>query len=378
MSLFLPVLETLALFGEIMDYVAAKEKPLTALRGKILSGERLNKEDGIALFESRRLSEIGALADRVRQEKVGDVVTFVGNYHICFSNICVNDCKYCTFRRTREDADAFVLTLDEIEQEALESKKGSIPEILFLGGIDSELPFDFLVEALERIKRQVPDIHVLAFSPVEIDYFAKTTQLSLRDILQQLKNSGLTAITGGGAEIFSLRVREKLGCSQKISGERWLEIMETAHSLGVQSNASMLYGFEETLEERIEHLIKLRDLQDKTHGFTHFLPFAFSWKDYPETTGFDDLLMLAVSRLMLDNFDHIRTYWAHLGLKVAQISLSFGADDLNGIRQKGRIVHSSGGTTSKSSSAEEMIRLVKDAGRIPAERDVVFNIIKTF
>ncbi len=361
-----------------MEHVITSEKSLALLKEKILSGQRLNRADGVALLQSNELLEIGALADNARKNKVGDVVTFVGNYHICFSNICKNNCGFCTFRRKPEDEDAFVLSLDEIEQAALESKKGSIPEILLLGGINPELTFEFFEESLRRIKRQVPEIHVLAFSPIEIDYFAKTEKLSLKETLERLKKAGLTAITGGGAEIFSLEARRKLDCAQKIDGERWLEIMETAHSVGIRSNASMLYGFGESLEDRIDHLLKLRELQDKTRGFTHFLPFAFSWENHKPTTGFDDIKMLAVSRLLLDNFDHVRAYWAHLGLKVAQISLSFGADDLNGIKQKGRIVHSSGGTTPKQSSPEEMIRIIRNAGRIPAERDVVFNIVQTF
>jgi aminodeoxyfutalosine synthase len=361
-----------------MKNVTASEESLAPLIKKICGGQRLNREDALQLLRSNELSEIGTLADQVRQEKVGDIVTFVGNYHICFTNICENSCKYCTFAVKSQDEEAFTLSLEEIEKEALESKKGSIPEILFLGGINPELSFDFFEAALERIRRQVPDIHILAFSPVEIDFFVKTTGLTLMDVLKKLKRAGLDAITGGGAELFGRDARERLGCSQKIDGARWLEIMETAHNLGVRSNASMLYGFGETLEERVDHLWEIRSLQDRTGGFTHFLPFAYSWENHRSTTGFDDLKMLAVSRLFLDNFDHIRAYWAHLGLKLAQISLSFGVDDLNGIKQKGRIVHSSGGTTPKQSSPEEMIGLIRDAGRTPAERDVLFNIIQTF
>ncbi len=361
-----------------MEKVIASAQSFAPLLGKIRGGERLNREDGVQLLQSKELLEIGALADRVRRQKVRDVVTFVGNYHICFSNICINRCKYCTFARKSGDEDAFTLSLEEIEREALQSKRGSIPEILFLGGINPDLCFEFFEAALERIRAQVPDIHILAFSPVEIDFFAKTTGLALREVLARLQKAGLDAITGGGAELFGQPARKKLGCPDKISGAQWLGIMEIAHNLGIRSNASMLYGFGETPAQRIDHLLQIRDLQDKTGGFTHFLPFAYSWEGHQPTTGFDDLRMLAVSRLFLDNFDHIRAYWAHLGLKLAQISLSFGVDDLNGIKQKGRIIHSSGGTTAKQSSPEEMIKLIRDAGRIPAERDVLFNIVQTF
>jgi aminodeoxyfutalosine synthase len=343
---------------------------------KVEQGERLSKEDGLRLLNSTDILEVGRLADYVRRKKAGDVATFVGNYHICFSNICINSCKYCVFRRNEKDPDAFTMSLDEIEAEAQKSKEGYIPEILFLGGLHPSLTLDFFEKALNRIRKTVPDIHILGFSPVEIDYFARQEGVSCGEVLERLKKAGLTAITGGGAEIFSPRVREKLACPQKIGGERWLEIMETAHSREIYSNASMLYGFVENFEERIDHLIQIRDLQDKTNGFTHFLPFAFSWPDHPSTTGYDDIKMLSVSRLMLDNFTHIRAYWAHLGLKVAQTALSFGADDLNGITQKGRIIHSSGAVSRKKSSAEAMVKIIRDAGRIPAERDVLFNIIR--
>lgn len=353
-----------------------KSSPLADITIKVEQAERLTNQDGLRLLNSPNLLEIGRLADYLRQKKAGDTATFVANYHITYTNICVNCCRYCVFRRNKDDPDAFTLTLDKIEAEAEKSKAGSIPEILFSGGLHPSLSLEFFEEALIRIKNRVPDIHILAFSPVEIDYFARRESLSPEEVLKRLKKAGLTAITGGGAEIFSPRVREKLGCPQKISGSRWLEIMEIAHSLGICSNACILYGYIETPEERINHLIQIRHLQDKTQGFTHFLPFAFSWPNHPPTTGYDDLKMLAISRLMLNNFIHIRAYWAHLGLKVAQTALSFGADDLDGLTQKGRIIHSSGAVAPQRSSPETMVKLIKDAGRIPAERDVLFNIIR--
>lgn len=358
-----------------MELLLKLDSELKNIAEKIESGERLSREDGLMCLKSNDLLSLGLMADSVRKRKTGDVVTFVGNYHICYSNVCVNSCGYCTFRRKADDSDAFTLTLDEIRAEAVKSKEGTVPEILFMGAIHPELSLEFFEEAIKIIKSEVPEIKILAFSPIEIDYFARQENISVNEVLRCLKTAGLSAITGGGAEIFSQRVRKELDCPNKISGSQWLEIMEAAHLEGIASNASMLYGFTETDEERIDHLIALRDLQDKTKGFTHFLPFAYAWQNYPMPTGCDDLKMLAVSRLMLDNFDHIRSYWCHLGLKLAQVSLAFGADDLNGLKQKGRIIHSSGAVESQFVERSRMIEIIKRAGRIPRERDILFNLI---
>jgi aminodeoxyfutalosine synthase len=345
---------------------------------RIISGQRVSAAEALGLFESRDILGLGYLADGLRRRRAGEVATFVGNYHICYGNICLNECRYCIFRRKPGDEDAFSLSLEEIEELAGESRRNEVPEVLILGGIHPGLDFGFFIEALTRIKRRVPGVSILGFSPVEIDYFSRRENKPLDEIFGLLKAAGLSAITGGGAEIFSPRIRSRLGCGQKISGERWLEIMEAAHEQGIYSNASMLYGAGETYEERIEHLQALRDLQDKTAGFTHFLPFAFSHKNYPRTTGYEDMKMIAVSRIFLDNFTHIRAYWSHLGLQGAQLALSFGADDLNGLKQKGRIIHSSGGGSPKAVARERMIEIIRDAGRIPAERDILFNIIKIY
>lgn len=351
---------------------------LEELDAKITAGERVSADEAQKLFSSNDILGLGYLADKLRRERAGEVVTFVGNYHICYSNICINNCKYCIFRRKPGDADAFTLSLEEIENLAEESKKNDVPEILILGGIHPKLNLQFFVEALTRIKRRVPEIKILGFSPIEIDHFARQEDISIDEVFKQLQPAGLLAITGGGAEIFSPRIRKQLGCARKINGERWLEVMEVAHKHGVYSNASMLYGAGETYAERIEHLQAIRDLQDKTGKFTHFLPFAFSCEGYPKTTGYDDIKMIAISRIFLDNFTHIRAYWSHMGLAGAQLALSFGADDLNGLKQKGRIIHSSGGGTPKLVERDVMIDVIRDAGRIPAERDILFNVIRTF
>ncbi len=351
---------------------------LEILAAKVVAGERVSVDEALKLFLSKDILGLGYLANELRKQKVGDVVTFVGNYHICYSNICINNCKYCIFSRKPGDADAFSLSLAEIEALAEESKQNEVPEILILGGIHPELRFQFFIEALARIKMRVPEIKILGFSPIEIDHFSRQENISIDEVFDILQPAGLSAITGGGAEIFSPRIRADLGCADKLGGEQWLRVMEAAHRHDVYSNASMLYGAGETYGERIQHLQAIRELQDKTGKFTHFLPFAFSQADYPQTTGYDDLKMIAISRIFLDNFTHIRAYWSHLGLPGAQLALAFGADDLNGLKQKGRIIHSSGGGLPKAVERSVMIAVIKDAGRIPAERDILFNIIKVY
>lgn len=354
------------------------DSALARAEEKLSSEGRISPQNALELFRTKDLIGLGYLADRFRKKKAGDIVTFVGNYHICFTNVCVNHCRHCLHRRDSSDSDAFILSMEQIEAAAEESKAHNVPEILFFGAIHPELRFSFFVNAIEGIRRRIPEIKILAFSPIEIDHFAHQESATPREILRILKRAGLSAITGGGAEIFSDRIRQALGSDQKIGGRTWLEIMACAHEEGVRSNASMLYGAGETDEERIEHLSAVREVQDRTGGFTHFLPFAFSSSEYRSATGWDDFKVLAISRLFLDNFIHIRAYWSHLGLAGAQLALAFGADDLNGLKQKGRIIHSSGGSAGKSVSRDEMIHIIKDAGRIPAERDILFNLVKIF
>jgi len=355
-----------------------QDERLTEIWAKLEAGKRLDRADGRVILETPDLLGLGYMADRLRMMKAGEIVTFVGNFHVCYTNICIYHCRYCIFRRKASSPDAFTLTLEQIEALARECQQDKYPEILLMGGINPELSFDFFLEALRRIKRIVPGIHILAFSPVEIDHFARVCGEGIEAVLMALKECGLTAITGGGAEIFSPRVRRLLGAEEKISGERWLEIMEAAHGLGIRSNACIMYGAGETLDERLEHLERIRKVQDRTSGFTHILPFAFADPHHRPTTGYDDLRMIALCRLYLDNFAHVRAYWSYLGLRGAQVALAFGADDLNGLRQKGRIIHSSGGQAGSQTTPEEMISLIKDTGRIPAQRDILFNIVEKY
>ncbi|MFZ5646751.1 MAG: aminofutalosine synthase MqnE, partial [Bacillota bacterium] len=328
------------------------------------------------------LLALGRMADLVRQRKHGDRVYFILNRHINHTNICVNRCKFCAFGRDETDPGAYTLTLDEIEEKALDYRNRGITEIHIVGGLHEKLGLDYYTEMLKRVRRALPGVIIQSFTAVEVDYLARSHNMTAGEVLSQLKEAGLDSLPGGGAEVFSPRVRELI-CPNKISGQRWLEVHEAAHRLGMRTNATILYGHVETPEERIDHLIRLRDLQDRTGGFLAFIPLAFHPRNTrleqpgrSGTTGYDDLKMLAVSRLMLDNFDHIKAFWIMIGPKIAQVSLSFGVNDLDGTVEEEKIVHDAGAETDQRLPREEIVRMIKAAGRIPVERDTLYNVIR--
>ncbi|MHB8156243.1 MAG: aminofutalosine synthase MqnE [Desulfocucumaceae bacterium] len=359
-----------------------KNSELADIATRVEAGERIGKEDGIRLLQSDDLLSIGRMADLVRQRKHGDRVFYILNRHINHTNICVNRCKFCAFGRDETDGGAYTLSLDEIESKALAYRGRGITEIHIVGGLNEKLGIDYYEEMLRRVRQALPGVIIQSFTAVEIDYLARTNDISVEEVLKKLKEAGLDSLPGGGAEVFSPRVRELI-CPKKISGDRWLEIHSAAHGLGMRTNATLLYGHVETLEERIDHLIGLRNLQDRTGGFLAFIPLAFHPKntqlDYPGrsgTTGYDDLKMLAVARLMLDNFDHIKAFWIMIGPKIAQVSLSFGVNDLDGTVEEEKIVHDAGAETDQRLPRDELIRMIKAAGRTPVERDTLYNIIR--
>ncbi len=354
---------------------------LEQIRKKIKEGRRLTRKDGLELFRSNDLLFLGRLASQVAERKNGNRVHFVRNMHINPTNICVNRCKFCAFSRSRGEDGAYEMSIDDILAKARTAARG-VRELHIVSGLHPDLPFSWYLEMLRALKRDFPKLHLKAFTAVEIDYLAKIAGLGLRETLEQLKDAGLGSLPGGGAEIFDTAVRNTL-CAEKITGHRWLQVIETAHRLGLKSNATMLYGHIETLEHRIDHLIKLRQLQDRTGGFQAFIPLSFhsqntEIKKSAYTTGFDDLKTLAVSRLMLDNFDHIKAYWVMLGEKIAQVSLSFGVDDLDGTVVEEKITRAAGGTTDGSMTKDDIVHLIKQAGRTPVERDTVYNRIKVW
>jgi aminodeoxyfutalosine synthase len=351
------------------------------IKDKVFAAKRLTRKDGITLFQSNDLLALGRMAGHVARKKNGNRVYFVRNMHINPTNICVNRCKFCAFSRSKGEPGAYEMSIEDILNKARSAGKG-VRELHIVSGLHPDLPFEWYLDMLRSLKKEFPKIHLKAFTAVEIDYLSKLAGMNLRDTLLELKQAGLGSMPGGGAEIFNESVRNTL-CAEKISGNRWLEVISTAHKTGLKSNATMLYGHIETVEHRIDHLIKLRALQDKTGGFQAFIPLSFhsqntEIKKSAYTTGFDDLKTLAISRLMLDNFDHIKAYWVMLGEKIAQVSLSFGVDDLDGTVVEERITKAAGGTTDGSMTKDDIIHLIRQAGRTPVERDTVYNVVKVW
>jgi aminodeoxyfutalosine synthase len=353
---------------------------LKKIEKKVLSGKRLTEEECLLLFESDDLFTIGRLANHVAEQKNSNNVYFVNNHHINPTNVCVNRCTFCAFSKSKGEKGAYELDIRKIlnKLKTQNSKlKTQFSEVHIVGGLHPEWTFDFYLELTRAIKKDLPSLHIKAFTAVEIDHFAMISGLSLANILRSLKDAGLESMPGGGAEIFNPRVRNKI-CPEKISGRRWLKVMETAHKEGIRTNATMLYGHLETYRHRVEHMMKLRELQDKTNGFQAFIPLAFhpmntTIEGAEYTSGIDDLKTIAISRLMLDNFDHIKAYWVMLGEKIAQLALKFGADDLDGTIIEEKITRSAGKLASDAMTRDELITLIQKAGKVPLERDSFYN-----
>jgi aminodeoxyfutalosine synthase len=352
---------------------------------KVDNGDRISDADALFLFHSPELLEIGELAARANQAKNGDRVFFNVNRHINHTNICVNRCKFCAFSRTADEPGAYAYDLQEVENRALEAARQGATEIHMVGGLHPDLPFEFYLAMLRRVKAAAPALHVKAFTAVEIDYLAGLSGLTIRETLTELKHAGLGSLPGGGAEIFNERVRQQL-CPEKIPGERWLAIMEEVHLAGLKSNATMLYGHLENFEDRVDHMRRLRELQDRTGGFQVFIPLAFQPENTPLKIerrpgyggGVDDLKTLAIARLYLDNFAHIKAYWVMLGEKIAQVSLAFGVNDLDGTVVEEKIGHDAGASSPQAMNRDEIATLIRKAGRVPVERDTLYNELRTY
>lgn len=349
---------------------------------KVIASERLTYEDGLTLYGNNDILALGYLANIVRERLNGDRAYFIYNQHINYSNICTNLCKFCAFGREKGDDLAYEMSVEEIKEKVRERLDEPIVEIHMVGGIHPDLPFEYYLEVLKGIKEIRPDVHIQAFTCVEIAHLASLTGHSVDKTLDVLRDAGLGSIPGGGAEVFSTRIREKT-CEHKLSGDKWLEIAKTAHRSGLNTNATMLYGHIETLEERLEHLQALRTAQDETNGFLAFIPLAFHPKNtamdsLSSTTGIDDLKNIAISRLFLDNFPHIKAYWVMIGPKLAQIALSFGADDMDGTVKEEVITHMAGAETDQAIGSTTLIRLIREAGRIPVERGTLYDVINTY
>lgn len=357
---------------------------LAGIRDKVGAGARIDDDEALFLFEHHDLLAVGELAATVNRRRNGERVFFNVNRHINHTNICVNRCTFCAFSKTADEPGAYLYDLEEVRNRAMEALSQGATEIHIVGGLHPDLPFEFYLAMLRTVKEVSPTLHVKAFTAVEIDYLARLSGLSLAETLAQLKEAGLGSLPGGGAEILRWEVRQRL-CPEKISGERWLEVMAAVHAAGLKSNATMLYGHIETFADRVDHMRRLRELQDRTGGFQVFIPLTFQKENNPlghlkrpGSGGVDDLKTLAVARIYLDNFANIKAYWVMLGQKIAQVSLAFGVNDLDGTVVEEKIGHDAGADSPATMGRDEIVALIRKAGRIPVERDTLYNELRTF
>ncbi|HEY6193188.1 MAG TPA: aminofutalosine synthase MqnE, partial [Bacteroidota bacterium] len=359
--------------------IAFQDKQLLPIWERVRRGERLSLEDGLTMYRTNDLISLGKMAHFVQQQKSGDAVYFVLNQKIEHTNICILSCKFCDFAVKKGDPEAYEMATEEI----LSKLTPDIHEVHITGGMPADWPWERYLDIVRSIHEKFPNLDVKAFTAVEIDFFHKKFKLSIEEVLRQLKDAGLRTMPGGGAEVFSERVR-KLIFNQKIGAKTWFEVHKTAHRLGIPTNSTMLYGHIETLEERIIHMIKLREAQDETGGFLTFIPLAFQPGDtgikprHRFTSAIDDLKTIAISRLMLDNFPHIKAYWVMLTEEVASIALNFGADDIDGTVGQERIAHDAGAVSPMMLAKDQIIKIIRDAGKIPVERDVYYNPLNLY
>ena len=360
-----------------MSELTITDQRLKPVAQKVLAGERLTMDDGIALYRSPDLLAVGWLANHVREKRHGNITYYNVNRHINPTNVCVAHCKLCAFGRDPNAPGAYTFALEEIYQRAEQGVREGATEFHIVGGLHPDLTFEHYLELVRGLKQRCPSVHIKAFTMVEVHYFARIAKLPIEEVLHKMKEAGVDSCPGGGAEIFHPRVR-KIICDHKTSGQMWLSTAKKTHEAGLRSNATMLYGHVETEEERVDHLVKLRELQDETHGFVAFIPLAFhpdntALSYIPKPTGYADLRNIAVARLLLDNFDHIKAYWIMLSPSIAQIALRFGANDLDGTVVEEKIYHDAGAKTSEFTPRAELERLIRAAGRVPVERDTLYR-----
>lgn len=355
-------------------------EPLLPIYDKVAAGERISDADALALYASPHINQIGAIANLVRERKNGNVATYILNRYINYSNICILSCQFCAFSARKRDPHAFEMAIPEIVETVRKDLDKGITEIHMVGGLHPTLKPEWYLELLQSLKALDPALHLKCFTAIEIRHLAERVfKRSIADTLAMLRDAGLGSLTGGGAEIFDQGVRDQI-CRGKETADEWIEVHRTWHQMGGRSTCTMLYGHIETHQQRVDHLRRLRELQDETGGFTGFVPFAF----VPETTalshikpatGFEELRNLAVSRIYLDNFDHITAYWISLGLPLAQIALNYGVDDLHGTIMEEKIFHMAGARTPQEQTVAVLERAIREAGRIPMQRNTYYERI---
>ena len=362
---------------------ALERAGLGEIRDRVLAGTRITEEEALRLFHCPDLAALGALANHVREARHGDRTYYNRNVHLNFTNVCVASCKFCSFARPddKHASEGYTMSLEESVQRVLDRKGSGITEVHIVNGLHPDLPWSHYLDVVRRLRQAWPELHIKAYTAVELHFFAQKFGKTHEQVLRELQGAGLTTIPGGGAEIFAPRVRRKI-CDDKATADEWLAVHRAAHRLGIKSNATMLYGHIETLAERVDHMARLRSLQDETGGFQAFIPLAFHpehnmiGKAFPKPTGYDGLRTFAVARLFLDNFDHVKAYWVSLGERLAQASLSFGVDDVDGTVLEERIYHMAGATTPQALSEAQLHRMIRFAGRVPAERDSLYHVLR--
>ncbi len=357
-----------------------KQSGLQDIYDKVVASERISDDDAMRLFESKDLNAVGAIADFVRQRKVGNRASYIINRYVNYSNYCILSCQFCSFSRKKRDADGFQFTTEEIVGKAREALKIGITELHIVGGLHPSLPFSYYTDMLRELKKLDSRLQLKCFTAIEILHLAWLAKKSTEQTLVELKEAGLESLTGGGAEIFRKEVRSSIARGKE-SAEEYLDVHRIWHRLGGRSTCTMLYGHVENLADRVDHLRQLRALQDETHGFVGFVPLAYQPKDNNipvehAPTGFDSLRTIAVSRIYLDNFDHITAYWVGLGLKLAQVALSYGADDLHGTIVEEHIFHMAGAESPQLQTETDMVKAVREAGRTPVQRNTFYEPIR--
>jgi len=359
-----------------------ERSPLRDLREKVVKGERISETEALQLFESKDINALGAMAELARRRKVGNRASYIINRYINYSNYCILSCQFCSFARKKRDADGFQFTIDEIVEKAREALRIGITELHIVGGLHPSLPFDYYTDMLKALRSLDGRLQLKAFTAIEILHLAWLAKKSVAQTLRCLKDAGLDSLTGGGAEIFRKEVRSAIA-KGKESAEEYLEVHRAWHGMGGRSTCTMLFGHVESLADRVDHLRQLRELQDQTHGFVGFVPLPY----HPENnkipvrhapTGFDTLRTIAVSRIYLDNFDHVTAYWVGMGLKLAQVALSYGADDLHGTILEEHIFHMAGSKTPQLQTEAAMVKAIRESGRTPVQRNTFYEPLKNW
>lgn len=371
-----------------LPFARITDPAVRAIAEKVGAGERLTQQDGLALFETRDLTGVGALADAVNRAKHGDVVTFAANQHINPTNVCTlrTTCVFCGYARLPKEDGAYRYTLDQVMAEARQAKNGLTREFHIVGGLDMQAGLEYYTTMFRALKAELPHVHIKALTAVEIAHIARIEKLSWAEVLTALKEAGLDTMPGGGAETFSAAVREEIA-KKKLGAADYVGVHRTAHQLGIRTNCTMLYGHVETYADRMEHLQMLRDLQDETGGFLAYIPLAYHPDDNVlgeklgrrgiASSGVDDLKNLAVGRLFLDNFAHIKSHWIMVTPFLSQVALHYGVNDLEGTVVREKIYHAVGAQTSQAMSLPEILKLIRGAGKVPAERDSFYKVLRT-